>query len=236
MFWILYFQMFDTVLWYMSVFIDGTALNNFVNGIVDIGWKFDVEHVTVINALTIVVLQLFVSKIVSKTKALPTMITGVAIGIIGMSCLAISTNIWVFMAGIVIFSIGEMTAHPKYISYLGLIAPPDKKATYMGFGFLYGALSSFIGPIVGAALYVRLIDNPMIAYMKNKVAATGSSLPTDGRISDMISHSEGVGLAKADILAQAHTSELWLIFSGIGIVCIVSLLLYQKFLAPKGEH
>ncbi len=135
--------MFDTVLWYVRDFVDAAPLNDFISGVLGFDWKFDVEHVTVINAFTIFALQLLISPLVKNTKALPTIVTGVAIGTVGMAMLAISTNIWVFMAGITIFSIGEMTAHPKYISYLGLIAPADKKATYMGFGFLYGFFRIF---------------------------------------------------------------------------------------------
>ena len=152
-FWILYFQQFDSVLWYVQKYVDATALNNFVNGIfssagINLNWKFDVEHVTVINAGTIILLQILVSNIVKNIKALPTMITGIAMGTIGMAILAISTSIWVFVLGIIIFSIGEMTAHPKYISYVGLIAPEDKKALYLGYAFLYGVLVSFIGGIL----------------------------------------------------------------------------------------
>jgi dipeptide/tripeptide permease len=162
-FWILYFQMFDSVLWYVQKYVDATSLNNFVNNAlgligININWKFDVEHVTVINAGTIILLQIFVSNIVKHTKALPTMIAGIALGTIGMAILAINTNIWVFMLGIIIFSIGEMTAHPKFISYVGLIAPEDKKALYLGYSFLYGVIGSFVGGILGANLYVHFVD------------------------------------------------------------------------------
>jgi proton-dependent oligopeptide transporter, POT family len=195
-FWILYFQQFDSVLWYVQKYVDATTLNNFINGIfssvgINLNWKFDVEHVTVINAGTIILLQIFVSNIVKNTKALPTMITGIAMGTVGMAILAIDTSIWVFMLGIIIFSIGEMTAHPKYISYVGLIAPEDKKALYLGYAFLYGVLGSFIGGILGANLYVHFVDN----------------------------------------LNQPRT--LWIIFSMIGFVTIIGLLLYNKFFAPK---
>jgi proton-dependent oligopeptide transporter, POT family len=195
-FWILYFQQFDSVLWYVQKYVDATTLNNFINGIfssvgINLNWKFDVEHVTVINAGTIILLQIVVSNIVKNTKALPTMITGIAMGTIGMAILAIDTSIWVFILGIVIFSIGEMTAHPKYISYVGLIAPEDKKALYLGYAFLYGVLGSFIGGILGANLYVHFVDN----------------------------------------LNQPRT--LWVIFSLIGVVTIIGLLLYNKFFAPK---
>jgi dipeptide/tripeptide permease len=195
-FWILYFQMFDSVLWYVQKYVDASTLNNSVNGIfsavgINLNWKFDIEHVTVINAGTIILLQIVVSNIVKHTKALPTMIAGIAMGTVGMAILAINTDIWVFIIGIVIFSIGEMTAHPKFISYVGLIAPEDKKALYLGYAFLYGVLGSFIGGILGANLYVHFVDN----------------------------------------LNQPST--LWIIFSMIGVVTIIGLVLYNKFLAPK---
>lgn len=163
-FWILYFQQFDSVLWYFKDYVDKTPINNAVNGFLGMfmtnpNWQFDVEHVTVINAGTIILLQIFVSNIVKNKKALPTMITGIAIGTIGISILAISTHPFVFIAGIFIFSVGEMTAHPKFISYVGLIAPEDKKAVYLGYSFLYGVLGSGIGGILGANLYVHFVDN-----------------------------------------------------------------------------
>lgn len=162
-FWILYFQMFDTVLWYLKDYIDMTPVNNVVNAFLGLfmqnpSWKFDAEHVTVINAGCIILLQLLVSSIVRKTPALPTMIVGIAMGTVGMGILAISTYAWVFIGGIIIFSIGEMTAHPKFISYVGLIAPPDKKALYLGYSFLYGVIGSGIGGILGATLYVHFVD------------------------------------------------------------------------------
>ncbi len=195
-FWILYFQQFDSVLWYVQKYVDTSSLNSAVNGFlsllgININWKFDIEHVTVINAGTIILLQIIVSNIVKNTKALPTMIAGITMGTLGMAVLAISTNIWVFIIGIVVFSIGEMTAHPKFISYVGLIAPEDKKALYLGYAFLYGVLGSFIGGILGANLYVHFVDN----------------------------------------LNQPST--LWIIFSMIGVITIIGLLLYNKFVHVK---
>ncbi len=163
-FWVLYFQMFDSVLWYVQAYVDASSLNSLVNnflgmfGINKELFIFDVEHVTVINAGTIIILQLVISRIVKNAKALPTMMIGIAMGTIGMAILAINTSIWVFMAGIIIFSVGEMTAHPKFISYIGLVAPKDKKAMYMGYLFLYGVFGSSIGGILGAKLYVHFVD------------------------------------------------------------------------------
>lgn len=195
-FWVLYFQMFDSVLWYVNDYVDAASLDSAVNrmlAFLGIGyeWHFDIEHVTVINALTIIILQIFVSMIVKNTKALPTMMVAIGLGTLGMAILAINTSIWIFMAGIVIFSIGEMTAHPKFISYIGQTAPKERLATFMGYIFLYGVIGSSVGAIVGAKLYVHFVDN----------------------------------------LNQPRT--LWLIFSMIGVLTIVGLFLYNKFLIPK---
>jgi MFS family permease len=226
--------MFDSVLWYVKDFVDASEFNKFISKILWFDFKFDIEHVTVINALTIIVLQLIVSNLVKNTKALPTMIAGISIGTIGMAILAFSSNFWVFLVGIIIFSIGEMVAHPKYFSYLGLIAPEDKKATYMGFGFLYGFFGSMIGSFLGAWLYVKFVDNPMIDFIRLKLSASGSGLtmPNNATISEAVKMAQSIGLTKLEISQYAYTSELWLLFSGIGIVCIVGLLLYQKFVVP----
>lgn len=190
-FWILYFQMFDTVLWYVQDYVDATPLNTAVNGFLSLfvsnpTWHFDVEHVTVINSGVIICLQMLVSQLVKHSKALPTMIVGIALGTCGMAVMAISANIWVFMLAVTIFTLGEMTAHPKFLSYVGLIAPEDKKALYLGYSFLYGVIGSFVGAILGAKLYVHFVDK------------------------------------------LHQPSVLWLIFSGIGVLTILGLLMYNN--------
>ena len=161
-FWVLYFQQFGSILWYLRDFIDRAPVSGAVTAaLASLGlpWRFefDAEHVTVINAGTIIFLQVLVSRIVSKTPALPTMVTGMAFGAAGFLLLALSRSPWVFILGIVIFSIGEMTAHPKYYSFIGLVAPADRKAVYMGYAFLYGVFGSLLGSSLGAFLYERML-------------------------------------------------------------------------------
>ena len=67
-----------------------------------------------------------------------------------------------------VFTIGEMIAHPKFISYVGLIAPQDKKALYLGYSFLYGVIGSGVGGILGASLYVHYVEklnNPSMLWI-----------------------------------------------------------------------
>jgi len=155
-FWILYFQNFGSVLWFLRDFIDPGPVNDAFASI-GIPFSFDAEHVTVINAGTIILLQVLVSRIVKSFKPLPTMVGGITVGVLGFVCLAFASTPWIFILGIAVFSIGEMTAHPKYYSYIGLVAPQDKKAVYMGYAFLYGVIGSLLGSNLGGAMYESIL-------------------------------------------------------------------------------
>jgi dipeptide/tripeptide permease len=155
-FWILYFQNFGSVLWFLRDFVNPEPVNRLFASL-GLPLRFDPEMVTVTNAGTIILLQVAVSKIVKNIRPITTMVLGTAIGVAGFVCLAFSTNIWLFILGIVVFSIGEMTAHPKYYSYIGLVAPADKKAIYMGYAFLYGVIGSLIGSNLGGAMYEAML-------------------------------------------------------------------------------
>jgi dipeptide/tripeptide permease len=197
-FWILYFQNFGSVLWYLRDFVDkapvSAAMTSLLGAIgLNIDFTFDAEHVTVINAGTIILLQVIVSRIVKNTPALPTMVTGMAIGAGGFLLLAISQNPWVFVAGIAVFSIGEMTAHPKYYSFVGLVAPADRKAVYMGFAFLYGVIGSLLGSNLGAYLYDRMLK-PMIGQPN----------------------------------AAETTRTFWLLFAVLDVIAAASLVLFAR--------
>ncbi len=161
-FWVLYFQQFGSMLWYLRDFVDKAPVSAAVTSAlhaVGLPWTFtfDAEHVTVINAGTIILLQVLVSRIVKEKRALPVMVTGMAFGVLGFICLALSRSPWVFILGIVVFTIGEMTAHPKYYSFVGLVAPADRKAVYLGYAFLYGVFGSLLGSNLGGFLYAQLL-------------------------------------------------------------------------------
>jgi dipeptide/tripeptide permease len=195
-FWVMYFQVYDSVLWYLTEKIDMSPFNRIINIFLGLfvsnpDWKFEAEHVTAMNAGAIIVLQILVSSLVRKTAVLPTMIFGIALGSIGMGMLAIAPSAWVFLLSMFVFTLGEMIAHPKFISYVGLIAPPDKKALYQGYSFLYGVIGSGVGGILGAFLYVKFVEK------------------------------------------MNNPSLLWITFAMIGVVTIIGLLLYNRFIVKN---
>jgi POT family proton-dependent oligopeptide transporter len=165
-FWILYFQNFGTILWYLRDFINTAPVNGFLRQFIP-GFTFTEELATSISAGTIILLQIAVSRLVKNRKAIPTMCTGMLIGSLSFLFFAFSRSPWIFILGLFVFAIGEMTAHPKYYSYIGMIAPQDRKAVYMGYSFLYGVIGSLFGSSIGAALYTQIAKpgNPTLFFL-----------------------------------------------------------------------
>lgn len=215
-FWILYFQMFGSILWYLRDFINRTPVTQFMSKIPFLKiFEFDIEFVTIINAGTIILLVLLVSRIAKNLKPLPVMATGIVIGTGGFVILALTHSAWMFILGIAVFSIGEMTAHPKYYSYVGIIAPKDNVAVYMGYAFLYGIIGSLFGSNFGAIMYEKILK---------PVAPTPEAI------------SEGITLAP-HVISQVKL--FWMIFAMLGIVCVIGMVLYNKFFSkdtPKANR
>ncbi|HEX9902359.1 MAG TPA: hypothetical protein VGB72_05810, partial [Acidobacteriota bacterium] len=143
---------------------------------------------------------------VKNMKALPVMSVGILFGAGGFLILALTHSAWMFVLGIAVFSLGEMTAHPKYYSYIGIVAPRDRVAVYMGYAFLYGVIGSLIGSNFGAVLYERMLTP--LAPRAAEALKAGMPLPVD-------------------ILGTLRS--FWLIFAALGIVCVAGMLLYNRF-------
>ncbi|QFU22620.1 MFS transporter [Shewanella eurypsychrophilus] len=112
------------------------------------------EYMIGLNFLSIVVLQLVVSRIAEKFQALPVLVAGtviIAIGTAlgGVAHGAIMGGVMV-LTSILVFSIGEMVASPKSQEYVASFAPHDKKAMFMGYYFVSSAIGFLLaGPLSG---------------------------------------------------------------------------------------
>jgi len=155
--------------------------------IIEDGRQVNPEYIINIDAGAIILLQVLISFLMARFHRFTTMIVGMmvaAVGI-GLSMVAggsmigpIGGSIWVVVAGIVIFGIGEMMASPTSQEYVGRIAPREKVALYMGYYFVSMALGNLFGGILSGQAYghfARDMERPdiMWALFGVLMAATG---------------------------------------------------------------
>ncbi len=144
--------------WFMFAF-NHTFLPLFM---VDFGkmpvW-FSVPLLATFNPGTIITLGPFLGKLVEKYDSLKIMIAGMLIFIAGLLVVAFSFHPILFVAGIVIFSIGEFIVHPNFISYVSKIAPKDKVAIYMACIFIATGAGNIAGGPVQGLWYTAYAKN-----------------------------------------------------------------------------
>jgi MFS family permease len=117
-------------------FTDGTAI---------------LGYVLTTNAVTVVVLQLFVARFMEKRNPVTSIVVGGLLTVLGMAGFAFAEEIWHFVAAMVVFSLGEILIYPAEFAIIDRIAPEDRRGSYFG-AQTFAQLGVFIGPYTGGLL------------------------------------------------------------------------------------
>jgi hypothetical protein len=106
-----------------------------------------------LNAALIVLLMVPLSWAARKMRTLSAMLVGMCVATAGILVAGLTGNGVMLLAGIVFFSLGEMWTGPKKNEYLGLIAPPGKKALYLGYVNIPVGIGLFVGSYLAGYVY-----------------------------------------------------------------------------------
>jgi dipeptide/tripeptide permease len=195
-FWTSFNQIFYTLPLYIRDFVDTSDLMISVHslfnlfGISDetftsfsnsmaVAGQVNPEYLINLNAGAIILFQVAISYFVTKLKPFTTIFWGTMITVVSFSILIFGTIGWITVAGIVVFSFGEMMASPKSKEYTGRIAPPEKVALYMGYFYWCVALGNLFGGILSGQLYAafaRDMQRPDLMWLTFAIIALGSAL------------------------------------------------------------
>jgi dipeptide/tripeptide permease len=195
-FWTSFNQIFYTLPLYIRDFVDTSDLMNstlfvfnffgisnetflaYSNSMATPG-QINPEYLINLNAGAIIFFQVAVSYLVTRLKPFTTIFWGTIITVVSFSVLVFGTIGWITVAGILVFSFGEMMASPKSKEYTGRIAPPEKVALYMGYFYWCVALGNLFGGILSGQLYgafARDMQRPDLMWGVFAAIALGSAL------------------------------------------------------------
>ena len=194
-FWTSFNQIFYTLPVYIRDFVDtGDLMRTSVSFLESIGLSSSIEgfktsmvtpgqinpeYIINLNAGAIIFFQVLVSWFVSRLKPFTTIFWGTVITVASFSILIFGTLGWIVVAGILVFSFGEMMASPKQKEYTGRIAPPNKVALYMGYFYWAVALGNLFGGILSGQLYAafaRDMQRPDLMWMIFAILAAVTAL------------------------------------------------------------
>lgn len=122
----------------------------FFLGMAQDGKSINPEGLVNINAGMIMTICFLVTGWSAKLKAVNSMALGTFLCSAALLLIGNFSFVWIMVAAIVVFSVGEMLSSPKSSEYLGNIAPAQKKAMFLGFSqFPIGVgwvAESYVGP------------------------------------------------------------------------------------------
>ncbi len=249
-FWTMFNQLFYTLPNFIEQWIDTSVLYNALNNISPwLASTFGTKHGNIapemiinLDAGMIVLVQVLISSIVMKLKPVNAIITGIIVNAVGIGLAFATNNAFFVVFGIVIFAIGEMASSPKFTEYVGRIAPKGKEALYMGTSFLPVAAGNFLTGFLSGNVYQSISDK--MSLLKKEVAARGLQLPEMSKEFSKNQYFEEaakqMGMRKTELTQYLwdtyHPEQIWYIFSAIGVVTVLGLLIYDRYVLKSRKN
>lgn len=165
-FWLPFWAFFNLVALYVDGSLDtaqlylniksvlGAPIANFISRVDENGTRRLLGETISHTGYIIMILQIPVSRIVEKFKAMAAFSTGMLIAVAGFAFLGfakVGHPAWVFF-GIFLFAVGEMASSPRIQEYITWLAPKEKAGLYMGTNFL----AVFIGAVLSGVTYTSM--------------------------------------------------------------------------------
>ncbi len=104
------------------------------------------------NAVMVVFLQVFVTRITKRNRPFPVMVIGAIFYAFGVGSVAFGHSFTGFWISMIIMTIGELILMPTVSTYVAALAPPDMRGRYMSVAGLTWSAAAGIGPLMGGFL------------------------------------------------------------------------------------
>ncbi len=141
------------------------------------------EYLINLSFAAIVLLQIGISQILQRWRALPVLVAGtltlgLAMVLTGYAMQAAAAG-FISILAILLYSLGEMIASPKSQEYVAALAPADKSAMFMGYYFVSMALGNLFGGLLSGWAYgeiARKANQPLLMWLLFAVIAAATAL------------------------------------------------------------
>jgi MFS family permease len=166
-FYLMFMQLWDLLPNFIDEWVDTSDVAPVFGWISD-GWVLEngqtkPEMIINIDAISIIVFVVLVSWIIRHINKVAAMVIGMIIALVGFTAAGATMIGWFCCLMIFVFAIGEMMCGPTFNAYVGLIAPADRKALYMGYANIPFAIGWAVGNKVGGWLYEELASKYKLA-------------------------------------------------------------------------
>ena len=252
-FWMLLYQLWDLMPNFYTDWVDSIPFvknnawlpQNWLDAKDLRGVELKQEIALNLNSILVVCFVVPMSFLVSRLRVMTSISMGVAIVTIGTMVYGTSPSLYVIAFGIVLFSLGEMLTGPKKTEYFSLIAPPGKKALYLGYVNIPIAIGQGIGAKIAGYEYGHFGEKATLAlqYIAEHRHPPGMTI-WDGNVETL---EAATGIPRKDAFAELvkylgqpaqdvndllwttyHPYEVWYPFVFVGVCSLIGILVFSQ--------
>ncbi len=117
------------------------------------GKMISYEWIYNLNSILIILFVVIISAITKKFNRIKTISIGIIFASLGLQLCGFSREGYYLIAGVIIYTFGEMTVNPKFLEHLSKKAKTGQKALYMGYLNLSYTIGLSIGALSGGIIY-----------------------------------------------------------------------------------
>ncbi len=161
-FWFLFHQIFDMLPNFVDDWTDSSKLLAFLGQALgkdawvqeaSQGKQIPQERLLNLNAILIMTTMWAFAWASGKIRVLLSTAIGMALATISLLLLIGSADVWVILLAIVVFTAGEMLSSPKKQEYMTELAPPGKRALFLGYANMPDGIGWVLGSLVAGSTY-----------------------------------------------------------------------------------
>lgn len=152
-----------------AMWMDGSTLEapgwavRFIKSFLESNGALKPEMIINIDSAAIIIFVLPLSAFFARYRMMTSLILGMVISVVGFVLSGMTMSGGIACLAIFIFAIGEIICSPKFSEYIGMTAPDDKKAVYMGFSNIPFAIGWSLGNMISGPLYEGLASKATLA-------------------------------------------------------------------------
>jgi hypothetical protein len=184
-------------------------------------WVINLNPLLII--LTVAPLSWYVNRV---ARRLTSIFFGFILFSLGTYVVGSSMSVFICLTGITFFTVGEMLCSPKMREYLAVIAPPDKKALYMGYASIPYAFGWGYGSFLAGKIYEQTGEKAGLALRYMSEVLKVQELPD--RSQAFVRLTEMLGQTPAQVTQllwdKYDPSRVWTLFAMAGLAA--ALVMY----------
>ena len=199
------------------------------------GLQIRQEWLVNVDAGMIVLFMVSMALWIGRFPRLPSIVIGTIVASLGLLLSGLTTvGLYCFL-GIVIFALGEMASTPRMTEYFATIAPPGKKALYLGYEKMPLAIGWFGGSLLAGSMYDEQGDKANLAlrYLSEHTGMEPDVVSTLQRTEAMEVLQRVLDKTPAevtDILWLTYSPyQVWFLFAAIGIASAGALAVFGRY-------